>query len=61
MREFYTRVRQRKGEKRAVVAVARKIVTYAYWILKRSCTYEELAPWKADWGNPRNLNRVSTS
>jgi transposase len=46
--ELYRRVRRLKGEKRTVVAVARKIVSYAYRILKSGKTYEELAPWKTD-------------
>jgi len=50
LREFYLRVKHRKGGKRALVAVARKLVSYAYWMLKRDQTYEELSPWKTDWG-----------
>ena len=53
MKEFSLRVKHRKGRKRALVAVARKIVSYAYWMLKRNQTYGELAPWKSDWGHPR--------
>lgn len=41
-REFYARVRQKSGDKKAVIAVARKMVAYAYWMLKRDRTYEEL-------------------
>jgi transposase len=51
LREFYLRVKHRKGGKRAMVAVARKLVSYAYWMLKRNQTYEELSPWKTDWGS----------
>jgi len=50
MKVFYERVKGRKGKKKALVAVARKIVSYAFWMLKRNLTYEELAPWKNDWG-----------
>jgi transposase len=50
LKEFYLRVRHRKGRKKALVAVARKLVSYAYWMLKRDVTYEELCPWKTDWG-----------
>jgi hypothetical protein len=39
MGEFYAKLRKGKGAKRATVAVARKIVTYAYWMLKRNLTY----------------------
>ena len=50
MKAFYERVKGRKGKKKALVAVARKVVSYAFWMLKRNLTYEELAPWKTDWG-----------
>jgi len=55
MKAFYERVKGRKGRKRALVAVARKIVSYAFWMLKRNLTYEELAPWKTDWGGSPDL------
>jgi len=45
IREFYTRLRRTKGDGKAIVAVARKLVSYAYWILKRNVTYEALSPW----------------
>lgn len=45
--EFYTRLSHKRGEKRALIAVARKLVSYAYWMLKRNVTYEELSPWDA--------------
>jgi transposase len=45
LREFHLRLRQKRGEKKALVAVARKMVAYAYWMLKRNQTYEELSPW----------------
>jgi len=51
LRGFILRVRRRKGGKKALVAVARKLVSYAYWMLKRDQTYEELSPWKTDWGS----------
>jgi transposase len=44
--EFYTRLRHKRGERKALIAVARKLVSYAYWMLKRNLTYEELQPWK---------------
>jgi transposase len=44
--EFYTRLKHKRGERRALIAVARKLVSYAYWMLKRNITYEELSPWK---------------
>lgn len=50
MKVFYERVKGRKGKKKALVTVARKIVSYAFWMLKRNLTYEELARWKNDWG-----------
>ena len=42
---IYERVKHRRGEKKAIIAVARKLVSYAYWMLKRNITYEELHPW----------------
>lgn len=44
--EFYTRLKHKRGERKALIAVARKLVSYAYWMLKRNQTYEELQPWK---------------
>jgi transposase len=46
LKEFYTRLTHKRGEKKALIAVARKLVSYAYWMLKRNITYEELSPWK---------------
>jgi len=43
--EFYTRLKHKRGERKALIAVARKLVSYAYWMLKRNITYEELSPW----------------
>jgi transposase len=48
LNEFYTRLRHKRGEKKALIAVARKLVSYAYWMLKRNVTYEELSPWRLD-------------
>jgi transposase len=45
LRKFYLKLRHKRGEKKALIAVARKMVAYAYWMLKRNQTYEELAPW----------------
>jgi transposase len=45
LNEFYMRLKHKRGEKRAIIAVARKLVSYAYWVLKRKITYEELSPW----------------
>ncbi len=45
LREFYTRLSHKRGERKALIAVARKLVSYAYWMLKRNRTYEELSPW----------------
>jgi len=43
LKEFYMRIQQStKGEKKAIIAVARKIVVYAYWVLKKNVTYKEL-------------------
>ncbi len=46
LNEFYTRLKHKRGERKALIAVARKLVSYAYWMLKRNITYEELSPWK---------------
>jgi len=45
LKEFYLKLRRKRGERKALIAVARKMVAYAYWMLKRNQTYEELAPW----------------
>ncbi len=45
LEEFYLKLKRKRGEKKALIAVARKMVTYAYWMLKRNLTYEELSPW----------------
>jgi transposase len=42
LKELYVRVRQKRGDKKALIAVARKMVSYAYWMLKGDRTYEEL-------------------
>src|SRR5579875_33244 len=46
LKEFYLKLRHKRGEKKALIAVARKLVSYAYWMLKRNITYEELNPWQ---------------
>lgn len=46
LNEFYTRLSHKRGEKKALIAIARKLVSYAYWMLKRNVTYEELSPWE---------------
>jgi hypothetical protein len=43
--EFHARLTRKRGEKKALIAVARKMVAYAYWMLKRNQTYEELSLW----------------
>ncbi|MDG6978985.1 MAG: IS110 family transposase [Nitrososphaerota archaeon] len=45
LRKFYVKLTRKRGEKRALTAVARKMVAYAFWMLKRNQTYEELSPW----------------
>ena len=44
---FYTRLTHKRGERKALIAVARRLVSYAYWMLKRNVTYEELHPWNS--------------
>jgi len=45
LRTFYLKLTHKRGEKKAILAIARKLATYAYWMLKRNQTYEELSPW----------------
>jgi len=45
LKAFYLKLKRTRGERKALIAVARKMVAYAYWMLKRNQTYEELAPW----------------
>ena len=47
LREFYLKLRHKRGEKKALIAVARKMVSYAFWMLKRNLTYEEPNPWES--------------
>ena len=47
LNEFYLKLRHKRGERKALIAVARKMVSYAYWMLKRNQTYEELDPWES--------------
>ena len=42
LKEFYLRLRPKRGERKALIATARKMVAYAFWMLKRYQTYEEL-------------------
>ncbi len=45
IKQFNLRIARKRGKKKARVAVARKLVSYAYWTLQRNLTYEELNPW----------------
>jgi transposase len=45
LRTFYLKLRRKRGERKALIAVARKMVAYAFWMLKRNQTYEQLSPW----------------
>jgi transposase len=45
LKEFYLKLKHKRGERKALIAVARKMISYSYWMLKRNQTYEELAPW----------------
>jgi transposase len=45
LKEFYLKLKHKRGERKALIAVARKMVSYAFWMLKRNQTYEELTPW----------------
>jgi transposase len=44
MKAFFLRIAHRRGKKKARLAVARKQMTYVWWMLKRQITYEELIP-----------------
>lgn len=46
LRAFHTKLARKRGEKKALIAVARKMTAYAFWMLKRNQTYEELSPWE---------------
>jgi transposase len=45
LRESYQKLGHKRGGKKALIAIARKLAAYAYWMLRRNLTYEELAPW----------------
>ncbi len=58
LKEFYSKLRHKRGERKALIAVARKMVSYAYWMLKRNQTYEELSLLGSPHEeNPRPLNK----
>jgi transposase len=42
LREFFERIRKRRGKKIAIVAVARKLLTIAYGVLKSKTAYDPL-------------------
>lgn len=42
LRDFYLRLKRRKGNKVARVAVARRISTYVFWMLKEKKTFEDI-------------------
>jgi transposase len=46
LKKFYVKLRHKRGEKKALIAVARKLISYSFWMLKRNITYEELNPWQ---------------
>jgi transposase len=60
LREFYAKLRRTRGERKALIAVARKLVSYAYWMLKRNQTYEEelWLPGRI-YGDNKNLRLVN--
>jgi transposase len=45
LKEFYLKLTRKRGERKALIAVARRMTAYAFWMLKRNQTYEELSPW----------------
>jgi hypothetical protein len=40
LREFFERVKQRRGKKVAIVALARKLLTIAYGVLRTQTMYD---------------------
>jgi len=44
MKAFFLRIAYKRGKKKAYLAVARKQIAYAWWMLKKKATYEELIP-----------------
>jgi transposase len=62
LREFYLKLRQKRGERKALIAVARKMVAYTFWMLKRNKTYEELVSLGGiHEDNPRGMSKESAS
>lgn len=49
---FFLGVMRRRGKNKAYVAVARKQITYLWWMLKRQVTYEELIPGSLAGADP---------
>lgn len=49
---FFVRVMRKRGKNKAYVAVARKEITYLWWLLKRQVTYEELIPGSLAGADP---------
>jgi len=52
---FYRRIAARRGKKRAIISVARKILEIAYFILRDGTTYHDLGP---DYFDRRNRQRT---
>jgi len=42
LRAYFNRKAKEKGKKKAIVAVARKLASYNYWMLTKRVTYQEL-------------------
>ena len=55
------KLKHKRGDRKALISVARKMVSYAYWMLKRNQTYAELAPGTVHEDNPRKLSRKGAS
>lgn len=55
LRDKYHKLKTRRGGKRAVVAIAHKILVSAYYMLKQGVPYKELGE---DYLNKRNKDKV---
>lgn len=60
LQQFYARVLRRRGKKIAIVALARKLLTTAYGMLKRGQPYDP-RKLQAAWGNARPRARTNVA
>jgi len=48
LKQFFTRIKARRGYKRAIVAVARKLLSYAFHVLSQKKSYDEIVAQDRD-------------